>query len=116
MDEQLSEARSIIGLKEEKIEKFVQEDAKKTEIGTNRDLSDAEYEYLSKVIPNGRLLNFKYISTGFGFRTHPITKRKNFHSALDLSADMGTEIFAPADGVVVYAGEKKFYDMHQLSP
>ena len=38
----------------------------------------------------------------FGTRTHPITRVQSFHRGIDIAAPTGTEIIAPADGVVVY--------------
>ncbi|GEM_PF-342956 len=60
-------------------------------------------------IPNGKPLNYKRISSNFGYRIHPVTKRKTFHSGLDLPAKYGTPIYAPASGAVVYAQKKGHY-------
>lgn len=43
-------------------------------------------------------------SSGFGWRTHPITHKKKQHRGLDLSAPTGTPVVSAADGVVSYAG------------
>ena len=43
------------------------------------------------------------ISSGFGMRRHPVTKRKSFHYGIDIKAKRGTKIFAPTDAVVVSA-------------
>ncbi len=58
-------------------------------------------------IPNGFVVPFKGISAKFGWRKHPILKKKEFHKGLDLRAKRGTPIKAPADGVVEYAGYHK---------
>jgi len=60
-------------------------------------------------IPNGKPLNYKRISSKFGYRIHPVTKKKTFHAGLDLPAKHGTSIYAPASGVVVFSGEKGAY-------
>jgi murein DD-endopeptidase MepM/ murein hydrolase activator NlpD len=44
------------------------------------------------------------LTDGFGTRNDPITGRRAFHRGLDISARRGTPVFAPADGVVVFAG------------
>ncbi|MBN1821555.1 MAG: M23 family metallopeptidase [Prolixibacteraceae bacterium] len=41
-----------------------------------------------------------YISDYFGPRMHPIHNEELFHWGVDLTADIGTEIHAPGDGVV----------------
>jgi len=43
----------------------------------------------------------------FGKRLHPLYRRTDFHSGLDISAPYGTRIIAPADGKVTYAGYDK---------
>lgn len=40
------------------------------------------------------------ISSGFGYRIHPIYKVAKLHTGLDFTADIGTEIYATGDGVV----------------
>jgi murein DD-endopeptidase MepM/ murein hydrolase activator NlpD len=44
------------------------------------------------------------ISSGFGWRIHPVTGEKKLHKGLDFAAPTGTPIFASADGVVTDAG------------
>ncbi len=123
ISEQLIEAENLIGLNDFKERQKQKEIVKKSEQKKeekqkiekkdkeldNDILTKKEFILLSKLIPNSKPLKYKRISTKFGFRIHPITKRKQFHPADDLTADIGTPIYAPADGVVVYAGKKKFY-------
>lgn len=40
-------------------------------------------------------------TSGFGWRTHPITKKKDFHQGIDLKATEGTPVLASADGIIV---------------
>lgn len=44
------------------------------------------------------------LTSPFGDRRNPFTKNRDFHAGLDLAARIGTEIRAPADGVVLFAG------------
>ena len=49
-------------------------------------------------------LQFKYISSGFGNRYHPILKRWRDHKGIDYAANSGTPVRAIGNGVVVRAG------------
>jgi len=40
------------------------------------------------------------VTSGFGWRTHPIYKTREFHPGMDFSAEQGTPIYATGDGVV----------------
>lgn len=44
------------------------------------------------------------LTSPFGNRRSPFTKKPDFHAGLDLAAQIGTPIYAPADGQVVFAG------------
>jgi murein DD-endopeptidase MepM/ murein hydrolase activator NlpD len=41
-----------------------------------------------------------YLSCGFGYRIDPFTGIKQLHSGIDLAADIGTPVYATAEGVV----------------
>lgn len=45
------------------------------------------------------------LTSPFGYRTSPFTKKLDFHAGLDLAAPTGKPIYAPADGVVTFAGQ-----------
>ncbi|MEQ8275846.1 MAG: peptidoglycan DD-metalloendopeptidase family protein [Deltaproteobacteria bacterium] len=51
-------------------------------------------------------LAFTRISSAFGYRTHPITRRKHFHGGVDYAAPTGTPVQSVADGVVTFAARK----------
>ncbi len=44
------------------------------------------------------------LTSGYGYRTDPISKRRTFHDAIDIAANYGTPVYAYADGIVTAAG------------
>lgn len=50
-----------------------------------------------------------YLSSGYGRRSDPFTGQPGFHPGIDISAPRGTEIKAPADGIVVEVGRRGAY-------
>ena len=44
------------------------------------------------------------INSGFGWRRHPILKRRDFHTGIDIKAPTGTLIRSAGDGRVAYSG------------
>jgi murein DD-endopeptidase MepM/ murein hydrolase activator NlpD len=50
-----------------------------------------------------------YLSAGFGNRIDPFTGLRDFHPGIDISTPIGTKVIAPADGVVVFVGQKNGY-------
>ncbi len=49
------------------------------------------------------------ISSGFGNRQDPFTRRLRHHGGLDFSADYGTPVLATAKGVVTFSAWEKYY-------
>ncbi|MBK1648517.1 M23 family metallopeptidase [Rhabdochromatium marinum] len=49
------------------------------------------------------------ITSGFGYRRHPITGRRSLHNGIDIAAKSGSPIVAMADGLVVFSGRKQGY-------
>jgi murein DD-endopeptidase MepM/ murein hydrolase activator NlpD len=55
------------------------------------------------------LASFKRLSSGFGYRKHPIGGGSKMHKGLDLAADRGTRVLSADNGTVTWAGWKGGY-------
>ncbi|MDA8228025.1 MAG: peptidoglycan DD-metalloendopeptidase family protein [Desulfitobacterium hafniense] len=44
------------------------------------------------------------VSSPFGWRIHPITRKRSLHTGTDIPAPSGTKLAAAGDGVVIYSG------------
>ncbi len=52
------------------------------------------------------------ITSGFGFRDHPVSGEYTFHTAQDIGTPKGTDVLAFADGTVRYIGESSIYGLY----
>jgi murein DD-endopeptidase MepM/ murein hydrolase activator NlpD len=50
-----------------------------------------------------------WITSRFGYRISPFTKKKEMHKGYDIAANKGTPILATADGVVTFVGNRGLY-------
>lgn len=77
--------------------------------------------YSTRNLPDGvsmeqAILNFDYaapvpgtITSGFGFRIHPISGTLRFHYGVDLAAEEGSDVLCFADGIVSAVGRSSSY-------
>ena len=59
---------------------------------------------LLQFIPNGSPIEYKGITSKYGYRMHPTLKRREFHRGTDMRAKMKTPVYATADAMVEFAG------------
>ena len=65
-------------------------------------------ERLVKFLPLSKPIDKDYISSSFGPRVDPITKKMAMHQGIDFVGSKNQEIFSPSTGKVIRAG--RFYD------
>jgi murein DD-endopeptidase MepM/ murein hydrolase activator NlpD len=68
----------------------------------------SEKQNLMNAIPNIRPAR-GWITSKFGYRISPFTGRPAMHAGLDFAAAPGSPVYAPADGVVSFAGYDEGY-------
>jgi len=100
ISESLSEIETLIGLNPES-------DTTLQERVTQTKLNSEHMAALLQFIPNGSPVEYKGVTSKFGYRIHPTLKTKEFHRGLDLRARMKTPVYASADGIIEYAGFHK---------
>lgn len=93
-EEEMSSLELILSL-----EKTTLKEQPKADVNMNKNI---EKVFLA-TIPNGLPINFEGITSKYGDRIHPISGNQRFHHGIDLRANIGTPIYAPADGFVKYS-------------
>lgn len=68
-----------------------------------RDTYTSSDETAEAGVPHGKPTNYNRISSPFGTRVHPITRKTHTHKGVDMAAPRMTPIYATADGEVTYA-------------
>jgi murein DD-endopeptidase MepM/ murein hydrolase activator NlpD len=75
---------------------------------------ESSYKMLAKLISkNEKMVNsipaimpvankeLRRLASGFGYRMDPFYHTSSFHAGMDFTADIGTEIYATGDGLVM---------------
>lgn len=96
---QLNEIENIIGIGKDENTSLIQR-------ATLAKLTSAQRTYMLNTIPSQCPLEECITTSKFGYRIHPVTKKKKFHKGLDLRAKRRTEVFTTADGVVKFVNTK----------
>ena len=59
-----------------------------------------------KFVPSIRPVQSGYINSGYGYRKDPFNGNTRFHYGLDIAVNVGTKVYAPADGKIKFAGNQ----------
>ncbi len=66
-------------------------------------IPDARLRFTDYLLPVDWSRGMRLISSGFGYRMHPILHYRAFHTGLDLPRPYGSPVKASRDGVVIFA-------------
>lgn len=69
----------------------------------------AEEKTLLATTPSVRPTKSKFLTSTFGLRVDPYTNRRAMHKGVDFAADHGADVYAPADGLVLFVGNRGGY-------
>ena len=61
--------------------------------------------------PSGRPTRSGWLSSAYGYRTHPISGRRQFHQGVDLAGLKNDPVEAVASGLVTWSGTRSGYGM-----
>ncbi|QSZ41130.1 peptidoglycan DD-metalloendopeptidase family protein [Sulfurimonas aquatica] len=100
LSDSLSEIEMLIGLKPS-------EETSIHERVSDMKLDSEHRVTLLQLIPNGSPVEYRGITSKYGYRTHPTLNKREFHRGTDMKAAMNTPVYAPADAIVEYAGMHK---------
>jgi len=95
LSSKLGEIEALIGLKQTVETSIIQR-------MTLAKLTTAQKMFTLQSIPNGNPLDVVKVTGNYGYRKHPVTKRKQFHTGIDLKARYNKKVYSTADGVVKY--------------
>jgi murein DD-endopeptidase MepM/ murein hydrolase activator NlpD len=101
LSSKLDNIAEMIGLNQDEKETNL---IKKATLAT---ITTAKKQYMLQTIPSGHPMKIPMkVTAKFGYRIHPILKRKKFHKGVDLRAPRRTPVYATADGVVKFVEHK----------
>lgn len=75
-------------------------------------LSLQHMERTLRVTPTIWPADSRHITSGFGIRRDPFTRRSAFHNGIDIEGNRGDPVFSSAEGTVVIQGWDKAYGNH----
>ncbi|MDF1878597.1 M23 family metallopeptidase [Sulfurimonas sp. SAG-AH-194-C20] len=100
LSDSLTEIEVLIGLKP-MAESSIEERVSATKIDSQ------QRAVLMQLIPNGSPIEYRGVTSRYGYRIHPTLGKKEFHRGTDMKAAMNTPVYAPADAIVEWSGYHK---------
>lgn len=93
VDDDLKELQEITKLYEEGAKITLQKTKEYAKIASVK-------SYMLKILPNGSPLSRPIVTSGFGYRIHPIFRTKKLHNGVDFKTSIGTPVKSTANGTV----------------
>jgi murein DD-endopeptidase MepM/ murein hydrolase activator NlpD len=111
-----SMAREVRGIRESLVDIGLPESMMPDAVSLREDVETANFAGLAMAVEDHRSMLRKvplkppmlyfYISSNYGWRTHPVMKKRRFHHGIDLAGTWQETVHAPAPGTVIFAGNK----------
>jgi len=101
LSDSLSEIETMIGINPVSNEISLQDRVNFTKMNSEHMAT------MLQLIPSGSPIEYHGITSKFGYRIHPTLGKREFHRGSDMKAKMNTPVYAPADGIIEYAGNHK---------
>ncbi|XPV68019.1 MAG: peptidoglycan DD-metalloendopeptidase family protein [Halarcobacter sp.] len=106
LSSKLDEIEEMIGIKAQKEKELSAE--------TLNSISVRNKRLMFISIPNGAPLKETRVTSNYGYRIHPVTKKRKFHRGIDLKAGWNTKVYATADGIVTYVQPRNIGDFGRV--
>ena len=93
-----------------KIETFLNSQKNLSDNSELINLVSRRFQYLEQLkdaiifLPLKPPMQYYYVSSPFGFRTHPKTKKRQMHKGIDMAGTWQEEVRSSADGTVTFSG------------
>lgn len=100
LSDSLSEIETLIGLKP------IEHSSLAKRVSATK-LTSKQRMILMQLIPSGSPIEYKGITSKFGYRIHPTLHKREFHRGIDMKAKMNTPVYATADAVVEWSAYHK---------
>ena len=111
-----SMAREVRGIRQSLVEIGLPETSLPETGSLHDDIEAANFASLAMAVEDHRSMLRKvplkppmlyfYISSDYGWRKHPVLKKRRFHHGIDLAGTWQETVHAPAPGTVIFAGRK----------
>jgi len=103
LDQSLKGLESLVGIDAEAPEVLPYEERVK-----QVQLNTLGKSIMLQMVPSGQAVaNYKGLTSKYGYRKHPITKKRHLHGGIDYKSVTGDEVIATADGVVKFSAYSK---------